>query len=87
MTAYYDYQAPGMERKVEEVVRRYLDRLRLSEQPMLVGDPYCQVCSQPLEPSSDTYAQVVGYRPHQPGDCIHALSKRVLELERKLARL
>jgi hypothetical protein len=84
MTSYYDYQTPGMERRVEEIVRRCLDRLRLPEQPALVGDPYCQVCSQPLDAYADTWGSVSGFRPHQPGDCIHALSRRVAELERRL---
>jgi hypothetical protein len=84
----YEYCEPTMERQVEGVVIRVLNRLKLNEQPGRVWSSPCEACGQPLDLAApDEYGQSTGFIPHQPGDCIRKLSERVMKLERRLAGL
>lgn len=88
MTATYEYCEPKMERQVEGVVIRVLNRLRIHEQPVRVGNSLCETCGQRLDFSAPAeLEQFTGFIAHQPGDCIRTLGERVLELERRLAGL
>lgn len=83
---FYDC-GPSIEEQVKTIVHTVLHKLGIGERTVLTQHQACTVCDGALEDNPDIYGRPNGYRSHQPGDCLKALSERVMRLEKKVEKL